>query len=192
MVNGKTEIVLLNNFPKTNHTCPITNTDYLGECWILTCPANITRQQDNIGGCFLQTTTQPTEVDVSRYLHLTTKEVRQRYHRSLNQVNTFLEFYQWLQNYRETNSKSHCSKCGITNNGKDCLNILRCQRRQRVIQRFNKRYPLRLSSLAIKPNEFWAIVIAQSQKRIQQILSRRSIRRAIKAMGATANPNPMR
>jgi hypothetical protein len=183
MAGPKAEkITLLNGYPLAEHTCPVTRIKYLGECAVLTCPANISRLQENLGGCFLQNVSQPTEVEVGRFLHLTTKEVQQRYRRGINAANNFLEFYNWLQDYRELAiKKPGCRRCGIaTVNGKDCLNMIRCQRRQKIIRRANKQY-LRISLLDIKPQEFWAIVAAQQQDKIHRVLSRRDMRRANKA-----------
>jgi len=182
MAARQTGINLRNSQVRQQHTCPATKIKYWGECPNLNCPANISRHGDGVGGCFLQVG-QPNVTDVGRYLHLTTREVRRAYERGFARMQAFLEFYQWLQSQREVpDNKPHCQKCGVPlSSGPTCANPTRCQRRQRVLIRARQRYPLRLAPLKISDAEFWAIVAAQKQGKIN-VLSERLMQRGERAM----------
>jgi hypothetical protein len=162
----------------TTHTCPMTKINYWHECPVFSCPANISQLNPGLGGCFLQLG-KPTIVDASRYLRITTHEVKRRYRRGMQRISKFLQFYHWLQDFREQTVKPHCSRCGValTNTAGTCINYRRCQLRIKLLKRAKSLHPINLSVLAINNYEFWHIVLAQRQNKFA-ILSQRLFIRA--------------
>ena len=154
------------------HTCPVTQLNYWSDCVNFTCPANISAMNPGLGGCFLHLG-KPTIIDASRLLKITTHEVKRRYRRGMQRITRFLQFYQWLQEFREKEIKPHCQKCGaLLPRGNLCVNLPRCQRRRNLLQKSQTRSPIKFKILSITNYEFWHIVLAQQHNKFQIVPNR--------------------
>jgi len=161
-------LALVNNQAvKQIHTCPLTKLQYWSDCVNFTCPANISAMNPGHGGCFLRLG-KPTIIDTSRLLRITTHEVKRRYRKGMQRIGRFLQFYQWLQDFRDRELKPHCQQCGIIlPRGHACINVSRCSRRIRLLRQAKLRAPMKLAILNITNYEFWEIVLAESEEKFK-------------------------
>jgi hypothetical protein len=177
-IDSKRLALVNNQVNKPLHTCPLTRLQYWSDCVNFTCPANISAMNPGHGGCFLRLG-KPTIIDASRLLRITTHEVKRRYRKGMKRIGKFLQFYQWLQDFRDRELKPHCQQCGvILPRGHVCINVARCSRRVRLLHHAKLRTPMKLVILSITNYEFWEIVLAENEEKFK-ILPAKLLQRAL-------------
>jgi len=179
------DISLINELPRVNNICPISNIPFFGKCVLRSCPFNISSLSPEVAGCF-KIAGDPSVAEISKHLILPIKEVKKEYNKSLKKLDKFIQFYEWWDEYKfiQKNEEKdkilcYCPNCFVRSSsinnsttGRECLNVVKCKKRFKLMTKLMKQYPFNIIPLKIEKNDFWNIVEAQLINKINVINSR--------------------
>ncbi len=133
------------------YTCPTANEMFKGLCPITACPANITHIRPEGAGCAYLRMKSGNNFDKFKFAYLfkmetriaasTAKEGRLR-------IRQALFFTSIVDNYIQKPTKGVCPKCGVEKlSAGVCLNVMRCDRREKLATRLLKKFPFSLKAI---------------------------------------------
>lgn len=160
--------VKLRSSSLTRHTCQASSISYIGDCPILSCPANMIRLSHGVMvGCAFDVIGPRVELNaLPSALKLTQKEVKLRYSNGFRNLSKMTELMNLLMVAREPSSNNRdwwsCPRCGVMKSTfGQCLNKSRCTERRNLVRRSLSCHPLNTEGLDITPSEFWILLKRQ-------------------------------
>lgn len=144
------------------YRCTSTTQNYLGECPVVRCPANI--GEDHPSGCMhvmLNYKARLGEAEIGHVLRLKKRVVRRQMREGQEEIASLIALEEFLQAVRQAaaDHKHYCGKCGVLrSNAGVCLRGDACSYRARVTRSLGNRHPLNVPVFSYTAPDIWKML----------------------------------